>query len=769
MDKTRQILGAVALVLAAVVMLGLIYLEAAPEAVVNNEANQYSIENVYRHIENIASAPRPVGTEDHRRARKYLEDSLTNLGISPETQSTIAFNARSGTPYRAGYVTNIIGRIKGNGGGNTILLVAHYDSVSTGPGAADNASSVASILETLRILKTESPGENDVAVLFSDAEEVGTLGAKAFINETPWLSNVKAVINLEARGSSGASLLFETSENNSGLIKSYSGAVVHPVASSFFSDVYKILPNDTDFTEFKLKDVNGLNTAFIEEINNYHTAADNVKNLDKNSVFQQGENLLAIVRDLRNKNLTEAATGEQVFFDLFGKVVVRYPVGLVLPLMLAALVLYFAAVYFGRRTEKLTLKGIIIGFFLFLFYLLAGIIFSVLLVKIIAVFHKDYAMFITGDTYNAVYYIFGIMSLTTALAFVFYAIFGKKRTRDDLFFGGATLWLLLAILTSLVLPGTSYIFTLSSISVSTTSLIGFLWKDETSTDLKNLLIPLLGSFVGIVLIGGIIRHLVLGLGVGMIPVGVFFVALTFGLLIYAVLILERKTRLIIGGLLATVGIGLIILGLATTTYSPENPRQTSVFWALDADTQKAFWATEDLNPNEWNKAIFEGNSGDTQLPQILPQSRRFFLTKETALSDLGLPALEKISDETAGDSRRVKFKVASPSQSPVITLAIESAAEVTGFEMDGKNFSGEISTPERQKTPWAVRLYGVPAGGAEIVLTLKTTEPLKVRVITQNYGFPPSANLSINSRPADLVATPMPFNDSTFVTKLFVF
>ena len=769
MGKLHQVIGVAAFVCAIVITLILVNLESAPEISYDGNVNHYSIENVLRHIENIGKVSRAVGTENHQNTIKYLEKNLSDLGVAPELQTAWAVNSRWGTPYRGGYVSNITGRIKGSGNGDTILMVAHYDSVPTSPGAADNASSVASILETLRVLKNDPQGENDVVVLFSDAEEIGMLGARAFVNETPWLDNIKAVINLEARGSSGASLLFETTAGNSELVKSYANAVSHPIASSFFSDIYKILPNDTDFTEFKFKNINGLNTAFIEQVNNYHTQADNLENLDKNSVGQQGENLLATVRELRNRNFSESSSEELVFFDLFGKKLIYYPLGLVIPLMIAAIVLYATAIYFGFKAGKLTFKGIISGFFLFVLFLFSELLLSFIVLKIIAVFHKDYSMFLSGDTYNSGYYSFGIMCLVTALAFVFYGFFGKTRKPENLLFGSLGFWILLTVLTSLVLPGTSYIFSLSSISVLIASLIAFLWKGKNSSDVRNFSISLLGSVTGIILIGGILRHLIKGLGIGLIPVGVFFVALEIGLLIYIILLFDRKIRILISCLLGLGGIILIVGGLASVKYSPQQPRQTSLFWAMDSDTKKAFWATEDINLNEWNEKIFEGNSADTLLPEIFPQSQRFFLAKETQPLDLPQSSLEKTADEVNGNIRRIKLKINSPNQAPVITLAIESETEVSGFEIDGKDFSGEIAGANTQKNSWAIRLYGVPANGAEITLNVNSGEPLKIRMITQNYGLPPASGVSLASRPADLIASPQPFNDSTFITKLFIF
>jgi hypothetical protein len=49
--------------------------------------------------------------------------------------------------------------------------------VPTGPGASDDGSGVAALLETARALAIGTPLRNDVIFLFTDAEEVGLLGA----------------------------------------------------------------------------------------------------------------------------------------------------------------------------------------------------------------------------------------------------------------------------------------------------------------------------------------------------------------------------------------------------------------------------------------------------------------------------------------------------------------------------------------------------------------------------------------------------------------
>jgi len=87
----------------------------------------------------------------------------------------------------------------------TIIVSAHYDHLGPYgedffPGANDNASGVAVLLETARILKSKPLGAG-TRILFAawTFEEEGISGSTYFATHCP-MQNVKAVINLDALG-----------------------------------------------------------------------------------------------------------------------------------------------------------------------------------------------------------------------------------------------------------------------------------------------------------------------------------------------------------------------------------------------------------------------------------------------------------------------------------------------------------------------------------------------------------------------------------------
>ncbi|HEY0730211.1 MAG TPA: M20/M25/M40 family metallo-hydrolase, partial [Pyrinomonadaceae bacterium] len=210
----------------------------------------FSAGRAVRHLSVIAEKPHPMGTEAHRAVRDYLVKQLSEAGLEPQVQAATTVTDK-GPPLEVGAVANVVARLKGTSAGKAVLLVAHYDSVLTSFGASDDGMAVASLLETLRALKTGAPLKNDVIILFTEGEENGLLGARAFVDEHPWAKDVGVVLNFDARGNSGPVIMFETSENNGWLIEQLAEASPYPTAHSLSYEIYRLLPNDTDMTVFR--------------------------------------------------------------------------------------------------------------------------------------------------------------------------------------------------------------------------------------------------------------------------------------------------------------------------------------------------------------------------------------------------------------------------------------------------------------------------------------------------------------------------------------
>mgnify|MGYP000358091428 CR=1 FL=1 len=185
----------------------------------NIAPDEFSAERAFEHIRSFAQNPHMVGSANHDSVCSYIVNQLETLGVEVDVQTTTAIY-NEGFPL-FGNITNVVGRIRGEDNSKAILVVGHYDSQPFTPGAADDGIAVGSMLEAAGVLLKSAKLKNDVIFLFSDAEEVGLLGAKAFADEHPWAKEVGLVLNLEARGNTGVVLAFEVSPQNGWIIKEF--------------------------------------------------------------------------------------------------------------------------------------------------------------------------------------------------------------------------------------------------------------------------------------------------------------------------------------------------------------------------------------------------------------------------------------------------------------------------------------------------------------------------------------------------------------------
>ncbi|PCC70420.1 Peptidase family M28 [Nannocystis exedens] len=295
--------------------------------------------------------PHPVGSAADAAVRERLVARLRALGLQPEEQRAFACSEGG----NCAPVTNVIAWLPGQVPGPALALTSHYDSVGAGPGAADDGHGVATTLELLRIL-LPLPRRPPLMAVFTDGEEAGLLGMRAFA-EHPRAREIGVALNLEARGTTGAARMFETSDGNAALIAAYAAA--RPSALSLSYEIYRRLPNDTDLTVLKGHGLQGMNFAFIGGVLRYHTPRDDLAHLDLGSVQQQGDAVLATARNLLAADLPPPAPHNAHYVDLLGLVLLRWPAWLDLPLAAAALLALLVTAV--RRRRELSARTVLLA------------------------------------------------------------------------------------------------------------------------------------------------------------------------------------------------------------------------------------------------------------------------------------------------------------------------------------------------------------------------------------------------------------------------
>lgn len=296
------------------------------------------------------SVPHVVGSEANRRVRDRIISHLKRFGYQPEVQNRFHCNVDFAS---CATVENIIAWKSGADHRDAILLTAHYDSDWSAPGAGDDGAGVVAVLEIARMMAEYGELHNDIIFLFTDGEERGLIGADAFAAHHPLFNKVAVVINLDARGVTGPSTMYETGEGNRSLIRIMSKHLTRPVANSLAYEIYKRMPNNTDYSVYRKHGVMGLNFAFTGGAALYHSALDDGDHLDLRSLQHHGDNAWSLVRELIDRNIGHLTSREDAaFIDVFGRLLWHYPQSIATGATFVAAVLVFLGISFRFPREK---------------------------------------------------------------------------------------------------------------------------------------------------------------------------------------------------------------------------------------------------------------------------------------------------------------------------------------------------------------------------------------------------------------------------------
>ncbi len=305
-------------------------------------ADTFSAARAMADVRVIATEPHPAGSAADARLRDYLATRLAHLGMTVRADAFAADPAHIarfiswGSPAdRPHTLVNLVAVLPGrNRALPAVALMAHHDSVSGSPGAADDGAGVAAILETVRALAADPGRQRDLIVIFTDGEEIGLDGARHVFRGAPpppdpLRDHIGAVINLEARGGGGRAMLFQTANANGEAVALATRVVHHPAGSSLAVFLYRVLPNDTDLTMAQPwmgeHGVQAFNYAFIGRPGLYHSPKATADRLDQGALQDMGGQVLDLTRALVTAPGLPRPAPDLVFFDVFGFALVTFP------------------------------------------------------------------------------------------------------------------------------------------------------------------------------------------------------------------------------------------------------------------------------------------------------------------------------------------------------------------------------------------------------------------------------------------------------------
>lgn len=745
-------------------------------------------------IARIARAPHPVGSAANAAVRDYLFGRMTALGLQPSVQAGMAVNntARGGGWILAGQMQNLVGVLPGKDrSAPAVALMAHYDSVPASPGAADDATGVAVVLDTVRALKARGTPERDVIVILTDGEEAGLLGAHLFFAEHPLARRIDLLINLESRGGGGRANMFQTGPDNGALVPLFAKTAVQPISNSLAVFLYSRMPNDTDFTVSAAEGVRGLNFAFIGRQFDYHSPTSTPENLDRGSVRHMGEQTLAAAAALAFADTLPGKAPDAVYSQTFGDHLLAYPAwgGWVVLLIAAGLI--GLAVLRGRRDDSFRPVDAARGAGAAVFLLLAvalllhlarratGVEFGFLgerpLLARWALWETTLAMLAVGvlllvpilQTRERMrLWLAGAglcggilclafagwdpvgLGLGVATALAGYMAFGKPAALPGAWLGVLLTGLVAGVALQVALPAVAFLvawpLALASLGAAI-SLMGTRMDRSRTTGLA-VLAALGGGWLAVMF------HVV-SQGLDLPELLALFLWLG-ALLVWPLAWPDRTPRLAPAAAVSFLLVGVVLLGVVRfgDPWTPRHPRATGVLHVHDALSGKAWRVsvTPDLSP--WARRVLTTDGGEVS-KQVLPPLTRSAVW--AAPANAMPPGVAPVSATVSGGVTTLTLPAAR-----VILLDVRGSDALQTLEVNGKTV-----TVAAKAGAWSrLRLTGAPQPSEVRIPSRPPGSTIEVRYAVFDEHWPASAT-ALPPRPADLM--PFDLSDSSVTTGRF--
>jgi len=729
----------------------------------NVSKTAFSIENALFHLKNISKEAHYTGAKEHKKVQNYIVKELKKMGLEVEIQTQTAINKKW---LAATTAENIIAKIKGTTTGKALMLLTHYDSnPHSSLGASDAGSGVVTILEGIRafLAKNQTP-KNDIIILITDAEELGLLGAQAFVDTHTLTKDVGLILNFEARGSGGPSyVLMETNGKNSNLLSEFIAAKPNfPAANSLMYSIYKKLPNDTDLTVFREDaNINGFNFAFIGDHFDYHTAQDSYERLDRETLLHQADYFTTTLKHFSNCNLENLNSDEDFVYVNFPFIkLLSYPFSWVTSMLIACVFVFLLLLFFGISLNKIAVKNALRGFIPFLVALIlcGGISFS--LWKLLLVIHPQYNDILHGFTYNGYTYITAFVFLNLWILFTIYKRTSKVEKPINLLIAPIFFWLIINFIISIYLKGAGF-FIIPVISALLILAVSIFMDLEEKT--KRILCTIL-SIPTIYIFAPLVKMFPVGLGLKILFVSALFIVLVFGLMILS---FHQKKSFWTQKWSAILAI--IFFGLATynSGFSIENKKPNSIVYIENSDDKTAYFGTYNSTLDSYTEQVFNGNFSKGSIQNAETKSKyntRFTYHKKTAFKNIVSSEIITEIDTIIGKKRFIELTIIPNRKLNKLEFITKNKLTLKQFKVNdvlvnnGKNYTLKSG---------AFLVYHLANSDKELTLSFTMNTDEKLEIILNEISYDLLSNKNFNIKPRTEAMMPMPFvtNDAIIISK----
>jgi hypothetical protein len=484
--------------------------------------------------------------------------------------------------------------------------------------------------------------------------------------------------------------------------------------------------------------------------------------------------MLALMRHFGSVPIDETKAEDEVFFTLFGGGILHYPLSWALPLGLLGGLGTLGVIGLGVWRRRLNVRSLTGALVVLTLGAVAAAGAAVLAGQLILAAHPEAWVFGERDFYGQGFYMGALYAFTVALAFALWSLIGRRLEATCLAVA-ALIWL--AVLTVFYAIASPY----GSFAITWPALTGMLalavfvglpgdgsWRSwargaallVTALVTIGFLMPLLYSAT------------LDGFGAGLADKGAFLVLL-LGLLAPQLSLIARA----IGGrwlaaaatlLAALIGVGLLLAGNAASGYDASHPRPDTLFYALNADSGEANWATLDPELDQWTKQFVRGDIEKRTVGELYGRDDPTkILTSPAPVALLKPPELKLLGQEAHRSTRTLRLHLSSRREAWKATLLPGSGVKILGWGINGK--------PPQEIDDEVFEYRALPHDGVDLSVKVRASGPVRFTLIDQTNELPRIPGETLPKKPETVMPAPLPTEAEAFagyptlVSKSFVF
>ena len=389
---------------------------------------------------------------------------------------------------------------------------------------------------------------------------------------------------------------------------------------------------------------------------------------------------------------------------------------------------------------------------------LAGLITS-LGWKILLSVYPQYNDILQGFTYNGHDYIYAFVCISLSICFLLYQNNGKKNPEMNQMIAPLFIWLLLNLGIAISLKGAGFLIIPV---ISSMLMLGYFVLTQKSSWFLNILF----AIPTLVLIAPFIQMFPIGLGLKILVGSSILTVLSFTLLLPIFGSFSRKgTWSLVFFLIA---IGFFFKAHQSSGYVSGKAKPNSLLYVLDADKNKAYWTTYDVNLDEWTKKYLGENPKDaTDLNSTKLYSKyksAFTFMANTDVKQIPKPTIEFLRDTIKGNQRILKILITPNRKVNRYDVYTDELMTIHNLKANGvKSLDLNSTMITKGKSTKILTYYVVDNFPLEFEFSIPKDQKLKMSLVESSFDLINNPLFKVAKRKNWMIPTPFVLNDAVVI------